>query len=187
MELFMAEQDQDRQQVVSLWYCVRSKPKHEQIAARHLRLIPEVKVFCPQIRYRKATARGPVWFTEAVFPGYIFAKLDLAENFRRVCGTPGVGGIVHFGDCFSVLSDSLIENLRQHMDGGEMKCFAAPVNVGDHARIIEGPCVGLDVVVTRFVPARERVRVLMNVLGRETETEVKLSALAIKPGNPLAA
>ena len=37
----------------SAWYCLRSHPKHERIAAAHVRLLENVIAFCPQIRFKR--------------------------------------------------------------------------------------------------------------------------------------
>ena len=39
------------------WYCVRTQTKREHIAAGHLRELEGVEVFCPRLKYRKATRR----------------------------------------------------------------------------------------------------------------------------------
>ena len=60
------------------WFCVRSHPKHEHIAAAHLRE-RKLEVYLPRIRFQRCTRRGLVWFTEALFPNYFFARLDLSN------------------------------------------------------------------------------------------------------------
>src|ERR1700736_2594285 len=87
------------------WYCLRSQPKHEHIAACHLRLLEGVTVFCPRIRFRKATRQGVVWVTEAMFPGYLFARFELTEMHRHVCYAHGVSGIVRFADRYPTIDD----------------------------------------------------------------------------------
>jgi transcription antitermination factor NusG len=39
-------------------------------------------------------------------------------------------------------------------------------------QFIEGPFEGLEVVITQLLPARERIRVLLEFLGRSMEMEV---------------
>ena len=50
------------------WFCLRTQPKHEHIAAAHFRGDPDLEVYLPRIRFKRATRRGPVWFTEALVP-----------------------------------------------------------------------------------------------------------------------
>ena len=42
------------------WFCLRSQPKHEHIAAGHLRQIEGVEVFNPRIRFTRPTRVGPI-------------------------------------------------------------------------------------------------------------------------------
>ena len=79
------------------WYCLRSKVKQEHVAAGSLRQLPGVEVFAPRLRFRKPTRRGPVWFVEALFPGYLFARFDWEAQAKAVQYAYGVLGIVHFG------------------------------------------------------------------------------------------
>ena len=79
------------------WFCLRSHPKHEHIAARHLQQMEGVEVFNPRIRFSRSTKLGPVNVTEALFPNYLFARFDWKTSLARVHYAPGVSGVVHFG------------------------------------------------------------------------------------------
>jgi hypothetical protein len=57
------------------WYCLRSRRKQEHIAAAHVRVLGDVTVFCPRIHFRRASRRGVVCVTEALFPGYFFRQI----------------------------------------------------------------------------------------------------------------
>src|SRR5258708_33348521 len=83
-----------RQQPTNAWFCLRAQPKREHIAAACLRQTCEVEVFCPRLRFRKLTSRGPVWFIEAMFPGYLFARFDYANCHRRVLKSPRIDGLL---------------------------------------------------------------------------------------------
>jgi transcriptional antiterminator RfaH len=101
-----------REQPAGSWFCLRAQPKREHIAAACLRQNSEVEVFCPRVRFRKRTNRGPVWFVESMFPGYLFARFDYATFHRRVRLGPGVSGFVHFGDRLALLPDELISEIK---------------------------------------------------------------------------
>ena len=79
------------------WFCLRSQTKHEHIAAAHLAQLPKLEVYLPRIRFKRSTRMGPAWFTEALFPSYLFARFDLLSSVRRVHHARGVTGVVHFG------------------------------------------------------------------------------------------
>jgi len=159
------------------WFCVRSQPKHEHIAAAHLKGDPDLEVFLPRIRFKRATRRGPVWFTEALFPNYLFARFDLAACLRRVCHAWGVRGVVHFGDRWPIVPEAVIEELRVSLGGDPVHVIREELQPGESVQIAGGVFHGLRAVITRVMPSRERVAVLLEFLGRQTTVELPSEAL----------
>jgi transcriptional antiterminator RfaH len=167
------------------WFCLRSQPKHEHIAAAHLRMIEGVTVFCPRIRFKKTFRRGPVWVTEALFPGYLFAQFMLTEMHRQVRYAHGVSGIVQFGGRYASIEMGAILQLQEYSGPGEIKELNYKLSQGDQVKIVEGIFVGLEAVVTRVVPARERVKILMDFLGRKVEAELQHKSVLLEVRHPL--
>ncbi len=167
---------QSRAQLASsnmpIWFCLRTQPKHEHIAAAALRHRLEIRCFAPRVRFPKATRRGKVWFVEAMFPGYLFAQFVFPLFHRRVEHSHGIRGIVHFGDYVATLDPQTMEALQEKTGEEEIVTLDPEIKVGQSVRIAEGPFQGLEVVVTRLLPARERVKVLLEFLGRPVETEI---------------
>ena len=159
------------------WFCLRAQPKHEHIAAAHLRKEPDIEVYLPRIRFRRATRRGPVWFTEALFPNYLFARFDLAACLRGVCHTRGVRGVVHFGDRWSIVPEAVIEELRATVGADRVHVIREELQSGEAVQIAGGVFHGLRAVITRVMPSRERVAVLLEFLGRQTTVELPGEAL----------
>ena len=169
------------------WYCLRSQPKHEHIAAAHLRMLEGVSVFCPRIRFKRRTRQGLAWVTEAMFPGYLFAFFELAEMHRLVRYAHGVSGIVQFGGRYPRIGEETLVQLREHIGTAEVQELNYELSQGDQVKIIEGAFVGSEAVVTHVLPAKERVKVLMDFLGREMEAEVDCSTVLRQVAHPLAA
>jgi transcriptional antiterminator RfaH len=169
------------------WYCLRSQPKHEHIAAAHLRLLEGVTVFCPRIRFKRATRQGLVWVTEAMFPGYLFARFELTNMHRKVRYAHGVSGIVRFADRYPTIDEQALAQLRDHTDLAGVKEMNYSLSQGDNVRIVEGAFVGLDAVITQVLPAKERVKILLDFLGRKIEAEVEHSSVLRRVAHPLAA
>jgi transcriptional antiterminator RfaH len=169
------------------WYCLRSQPKHEHIAAAHLRLLEGVTVFCPRIRFKRATRKGLVSVTEAMFPGYLFARFALADMHRQVRYTHGVSGIVRFADRYTVIDEESLAHLRSHTGATDIKELNYELSEGDQVQIIGGAFVGLEAVVTQVLSPKERVKVLMEFLGRKMEAEVQSSSVLRQVTHPLAA
>jgi transcriptional antiterminator RfaH len=155
-----------------VWFCLKAQPKHEHIAGMNLRRQMDVPCFSPRVRFRKATKRGAVWFVEAMFPGYLFAQFVYPKQHRQVQHLPGVQGIVQFGDYVATLDDLTIDALRQHAGEDAIVPIDTSLKVGQAVEITEGPMRGLEAVVTQVLPAKERIRVLLELLGGTIEAEI---------------
>jgi transcriptional antiterminator RfaH len=159
------------------WYCVRSQPRHEHIAAGHLRRNRGVQVFSPRVRFQRATRRGPVWVTEPLFPSYLFARFNRTTSLQDVQHTSGVARVVRFGLIWPTVPDDVIAELWAAVDGEQTRVIQEVLQVGDEVQVAGGAFDGFHAVVTRLMPARQRVAVLLEFLGRQTLAEVDYSAL----------
>ena len=156
-----------------IWCCLRSLPKHEHIAAMHLRrMVADIDIFCPKLRIQRHTKRGLVWFIEALFPGYLFAKFHLGESMALIKATPGVRSVVSFGPWIPQIEDETIDALRAHFDDGDLHEVVQELVAGETVSIASGPFHGLSATVLRVQSASQRVQVLLEVLGRSTPVEM---------------
>lgn len=161
------------------WFCVRTLPKHEHIAAAQLRQqSPDIEVFLPRIRYQRNTRRGPAWVTEALFLNYLFARFELTSRLRQVQSARGVRGVVHFGARWPAIPDAAIDELKAAMGADAVKILSRDLRPGDEVEIAGGAFFGLAAVVSRVMPGRQRVSVLLDFLGRQTTVELDRSQLA---------
>ena len=157
------------------WRVIRGKPKAEHLAARQLR-VAGFESFCPRIRHQRRTVRGKVWFVEALFPGYLFARFA-AVQMRHVAATPFVSQVLNFmEDCASV-SDNIVAEIRAMVDEKETITVETAILPGDEVDIIAGPMRGASVKVTSILPGAQRVRVLLEILGSPHEIEVSILSL----------
>ena len=162
------------------WFCLRAQPKHEHIAAAHLRQDAHIEVFLPRIRFKRMTRQGPAWTTEALFPNYLFARFNLVNSLRQVHHSRGVRGIVHFGERWPTIPDAVINDLRTVMGMEDVHVLAAEPQPGETAQIGGGVFQGLEAVITRVMPGQARVAVLMDFLGQQTTVEVDRSLLILE-------
>jgi transcriptional antiterminator RfaH len=157
---------------VPAWYCARTKPKHEHIAAANLRTNLELEVFLPRLRLERATRRGTVRVIEPLFPCYIFVRCELEEKINEIRHTDGISTLVHFGHVTPRIANPIIAELQA--------CFLAeePLDVenrlapGDEVSVAGGAFVGMRAQVLRSLPAGKRVQILLDILGRPTPVEV---------------
>jgi len=171
------------------WYCVRTPTKREHFAAAYLREIEGVEVFCPRLRYRKATRRGKVWWIEALFPGYLLARFDFIGLSRAVRYAPGVSGLVHFREKVPKVSDAFVDELRRELalnpdpDRPETITVQPSIALGDEVEVAHGPLQGFRGPVVEVLPGNERVRILLEFLGGDKPVNVDLFSI-ILPKRP---
>jgi len=159
------------------WYCVRTQPKHEHIAAATIARTLGLEVFHPRLRLERASRRGVMRVVEPLFPCYLFVHCCLGERLDDIRYVNGVSSLVHFGDKIPVVPETVIDELRQ--------CFEAeePISVGDRlypgAEVIvaEGAFMGFSGMVVRLLPAKQRVQILLEFLGRTMLAEVERKSL----------
>lgn len=171
------------------WFCVRTQTKREHIAAKHLRELGSIEVFCPRIKYRKATRRGKIWWLEPLFPGYLLAKFDRSEMERAVTFCQGVRGLVRFGTEIPDVPENTVRTLirqvqEQANEDGELITVAPAISVGDEVEVATGPLQGMKGVIRSVAPANERVTVLLEFLGQIQPVDLDLFTI-LAPGKPL--
>jgi transcriptional antiterminator RfaH len=166
----------------SSWICLKTEMKREHIAGAHLTGAGAVEdVFCPRVRFPKATRRGRVHFVEALFPGYIFAKFALDQAARQVALTRAVSGIVRFGNHVPTLPEPFIQDLRDRCGGqGEAILHVNPdLRPGDNVVVADGALAGSSAIVLANLPGSDRVRILLDFLGRTLEMETTTTSLVL--------
>ena len=75
------------------------------------------------------------------------------------------------------VSDALILSLRAEFDAQEIITVETQIAAGEAVDIVDGPMRGLSATVTRVLPGRDRVRVLLEFIGGLQEIEVPLMSL----------
>ncbi len=160
------------------WYALFTKPRKEQQVADAL-AEKGIQTYVPTWRVH---TRGRGWVQRPFFPRYIFARIDFdAVGISVVRWTPGLTNIVSFDGRPAWVPDEIVERLKERlaeMDAAaEGRVYAPRFRRGQRVRILEGPFKDFEAVFDRHLSASDRVRVLLDVLGRVTKVEVEASKL----------
>lgn len=153
------------------WYCARTKPKHEHIAAANLQSHLGLEVFNPRLKIERVTRRGLVRRIEPLFPCYLFVRTS-GSTMNEIRYVSGVSTLVHFGQQIPTVSDLVIEELRQCFQEDELLSVEDRIHPGAEVSIADGAFRGFQAIVLRVLPARQRVQILLDILGRQTLVEV---------------
>ncbi len=156
------------------WYVVRSKPRREGYAQDQL-MRRGVETFLPRIL--EVCQSGPEPTIGPLFPGYLFAHIDLASQYTRVVWTPGVRSFVAFGEVPTPVDEEVIDFIQRRCGAEGFIRVVRTFHDGDAVRVKSGPLEGLVGIVQGQVSARCRVQVLMELLQRRTRVSVPLEML----------
>jgi transcriptional antiterminator NusG len=115
---------------------------------------------------------------EKIYPGYVLVEMIVTDDsWYVVRNTPNVTGFVGAGTTPLPVDPKEIEILKKRM-GVEAPQYKIEVRVGDLVKIIDGPFKDLDGKVSEIDEERGKVKVMVNMFGRDTPVE--LDSLQIK-------
>lgn len=161
------------------WYCVRTKPRHEHIAAATLRKNLGLEAFLPRLRMERATRRGAVSVVEPLFPCYLFVRCFLEEKMDEIKHTNGISSLVRFGGKTPAVDDPIIEELQDCFESDELMTVENPLVPGCEISVAGGAFDGMSAHVLRNMPAKRRVQILLDILGQPTPVEVDRNTVVV--------
>ena len=119
---------------------------------------------------------------EPVFPCYVFVRCNLEEGAEAIRHTYGISSLVHFGYKIPPVPDQIIEDLQQCFESEEPLTAEECLTAGTEVTVADGAFMGSHGVVVRVLPAKRRVQILLDFLGRTTLTEVDRNVLMVEDG-----
>jgi transcription antitermination factor NusG len=161
---------------MNLWYVIQTKPKKEGEATSYLST-KGVEIFSPLIE--SFTNRNGRMSKElkALFPGYIFGKFDLEQNYPLVRWGKGVKGVLGFGGYPTPISEDVVGVIKERTDTQGVVRVRQHFNPNDVVRIKTGPLKDLLGIFERWVSDNERVRILLNLIGFQPAVEMHYSMI----------
>jgi transcriptional antiterminator NusG len=162
------------------WYAIHTYSGYEENVAENLKkriesydmqdkvynvLIPKEK----KIKIKNGKRRV---VEEKIFPGYVLVEMIVTDDsWYMVRNTPNVTGFIGTGTVPTPLSEDEVKSLQKRM-GVEEPQFKIDVEVGSPVRITDGPFKGFEGKVSQIDEARGKIKVLVNMFGRETPVEL---------------
>ena len=152
------------------WYVVYSKPQKEQLAQFHL-TAKNLEVFLPRLLLpesdRKRKRMVPL------FPNYLFVRIRIfSEEYVYVKWSPGVKRFVTFNDMPAPIDEEIVTFLMRQADPMGVIAACSNLKLGQQVQIKGGPFDGLIGILREPPSAKGRVKILLNLLNRETNVDV---------------
>jgi transcriptional antiterminator RfaH len=157
---------------LSRWYLVQTRAHAERKAAEHL-LRQGFDTYLPRYAKRRRHARRVETVAAPLFPRYLFVSVDItAQRWLSIRSTIGVSSLVYCGDKPAEVPAGVVPDLRSREVDGLVTLDQRPRFArGDRVRILDGAfanCLGL----FEGMPDRERVAVLLDLLGRKVRVMI---------------
>jgi transcription termination/antitermination protein NusG len=168
------------------WYVIHTYSGYEDAVAKNLKqriesLGMEDKIFnviVPKEKKIKIKSGKRKTTEEKIYPGYVLVEMIVTDDsWYVVRNTPNVTGFVGVGTTPVPVSLKEIDVLKERM-GVETPKFTIEVKVGDAVKITDGPFKDFDGKVSEIDGEKGKVKVLVNMFGRDTPVE--LDSLQIK-------
>jgi len=160
------------------WYVAQTRAHAEERARLNLER-QGFSTYLPRYKRERRHARRREVVKAPLFPGYIFVQLDLdSAPWRSIDGTFGVVRLVAFGERPAAVPAGVVEEIagRAGKDG-LIELEPRRLRKGEALRIVAGAladCLGF----FERMADRDRVVLLLDLLGRKVRVEAPRTALA---------
>ena len=169
-----------------LWYAIHTYSGYEEKVAESIRqraesldmndkifdvLVPKEKQIEIKNGKRKVVEKR-------IFQGYVLVEMKLTEDaWYIVRNTPNVTGFVGTGVEPTPVSKDEMDKIKKRM-GVEQPKYQMDYKEGEVVSIVDGPFKGFDGAINEIDHAKGKLKVLVNMFGRETPVE--LDSLQVK-------
>jgi transcriptional antiterminator NusG len=162
------------------WYVIHTYSGYEETVAKNLRQRIEAfgmqdkifNVIVPKEKKIKIKNGKREIVEEKIYPGYVLVEMIVTDDsWYVVRNTPNVTGFVGAGTTPIPISDEEIEKLKKRMELKEPE-YKIEVEKGDLVKVVEGVFKGFEGKVDEIDRERGKVKVLINIFGRETPVEL---------------
>ena len=168
------------------WYVIHTYSGYEDAVAKNLTqriesLGMEDKIFnviVPKEKKIKIKNGKRKTVEEKIYPGYVLVEMIVDdESWYVVRNTPRVTGFLGSGTVPLPVSKQDIDDLMKRMEVGEPE-FQIDFEIGASVKVVDGPFKGFEGRVSEIDQERGKIKVLVNMFGRDTPVE--LDSLQIK-------
>jgi len=156
---------------MSNWYLIHTKIRQESVALENLDL-QGFECFLPLIRAEKLRFGALQIVQEALFPRYLFIRLDTgleSQSWSAIRSTTGVSRLVTFGQIPAKIDDDLVTALRSQSQSTQL--VLRHFEPGAPVVVTEGPFVGVEAIY-HMADAQGRVMVLLDILSKRVKLSV---------------
>ncbi len=168
------------------WYAIHTYSGYEEKVAESIRQRSEsldmkdkiIQVLVPKEKMIEVKNGKRKVVEKRIFQGYVLVQIKMTEDaWYIVRNTPSVTGFVGSGTEPTPISTDEIEKIMKRMGRDEPK-HKIDYKIGEVVSITDGPFKGFDGSINEVDQTKGKLKVLVNMFGRETPVE--LDSLQVK-------
>jgi len=151
---------------VSNWYCIYTKPRQEDAICHRLGTFIDIECLNPKINVNKRVRGNVSQVVEALFPRYIFLKMDINKHCHMIKNTRGVKYMLSDGRGRPIsVGTNVISSIKETVQRRKASKNEAPqFTEGDRVIISNGIFDDLEAIVLKELRASDRVLVMLNTI-----------------------
>jgi transcriptional antiterminator RfaH len=153
------------------WYVIQTKPANERRVETHLSN-QEIAAFLPMLETFHYLNGKMVPKLKPMFPGYLFARLNIGAAYYRVKWTRGVNKILGNGSEPIPVCEKVIQVLRQRTGDRNVVKLDDDLEEGSVIQFTSGPFKDLMGVFDKKMSDGGRVRILLSLIGVDVSVQV---------------
>jgi len=162
------------------WYVLHTYSGYEDAVAHNLKQRIEsldmgdkiFSVLVPKEKKIKIKGGKRQVVEEKIYPGYVLVEMIVTDDsWYVVRNTPRVTGFIGAGTIPVPIAPEEIKTLQKRM-GVEEPTYKIDVEINDAVKITDGPFKDFDGKIGEIDKAKGKVKVLVNMFGRETPVEL---------------
>jgi transcription antitermination factor NusG len=156
------------------WFVAKTKPAKERYVETCVLEKWGIDAFFPIIRC--PLHNKPAF--EPLFPTYLFCRFDTESIvWPAIRWIPGLRYFLGTGQQLVPVSDKLIVDIRKRIyqwnEGRYMRHFT----LGERVLVTGGPFSGVEGIFQKYLSARQRCQILLQVLGQQNKVELPVQFL----------
>lgn len=176
----MTDTEPNRYNSSKQWYAIHTYSGYEEKVAESIRQRAEsldmadkiTDVIVPKEKQIEIKNGKRKVVEKKIFQGYVMVELKMSEDVWFVVrNTPNVTGFVGSSTEPTPVSEDEIQKIKQRM-GADDPTHKIDFKVGEIVNINDGPFKGFDGSINEIDPIKGKIKVLVNMFGRETPVEL---------------
>ncbi len=164
--------------VMRQWHVVQSKPQQADRVAVQLEELLGIEVYNPKIEVRVVRGARKLTQIKPLFPNYLFARLDLPEQWKTITFTRGVARVLGGWEAPRPVDEAVIAAIRNQERRRDRLIAYYRFKPRETVVVRSGALKDVHGIFDRYVDDGGRVRILLSLIGFAAAVELESELVA---------